>query len=109
MYSTAIWTNCVAFTIESPKEGSYLTVFDNKQFLILWLTVVDYSQVVKKSNQLTDETQRMLKPISICNNLATLDVSEILERRTPTVKPLGESNPIPPITPHPPPQQPRVS
>ncbi|XP_064617742.1 uncharacterized protein C2orf81 homolog isoform X3 [Liolophura sinensis] len=65
-------------------------------------------RVVKKSNQLTDETQRMLKPISICNNLATLDVSEILERRTPTLKPLAESNPIPPINPHPP-QQPRVS
>ncbi|KAL4240710.1 hypothetical protein ACF0H5_001501 [Mactra antiquata] len=58
----------------------------------------------------TSQTQKGLKPVSTQQITPRLDVSDILDRHTPILRPIHDNSPLPPIMaiPHPP-QKPKIS
>lgn len=56
------------------------------------------------------QTQKNLKPVSVSQNTPRLDVSDILDRTTPILRPIHDNSPLPPIMaiPHPP-EKPKLS
>lgn len=47
-------------------------------------------------------TQQGLRPIASQISTPRLDVTDILDRHTPILRPMHENAPLPPIIPHPP-------
>ncbi|XP_005101588.1 uncharacterized protein C2orf81 homolog isoform X2 [Aplysia californica] len=56
-----------------------------------------------------EENQKGMKPLSVRLTNSNITVSDLLDRHTPILRPLGESSPLPPIVPHPPHQPQQVS
>lgn len=57
-----------------------------------------------------NQTQKGLKPVSMQQSTPRLDVSDLLDRHTPILRPIHDNSPLPPIMaiPHPP-EKPKVS
>jgi hypothetical protein len=55
-------------------------------------------------------SQKGLKPVSVSQHTPRLDVSDILDRHTPILRPIHDNSPLPPIMaiPHPP-EKPKIS
>lgn len=48
------------------------------------------------------QTQKGLRPIATQMSTPRLDVTDILDRHTPILRPMHENTPLPPIIPQPP-------
>lgn len=58
---------------------------------------------MRQGDMLTEN--RNLRPVGTRSSMAPqLEVSDLLDRHTPILRPIKDSPPLPPIVPHPPPK-----